>query len=67
MMKLEIANSEEIIKLVNTGIEFIALTDRGETPLMYGINLPELLVKRIRLMTAHFEDDPKIHFILVVQ
>jgi hypothetical protein len=60
MMKLEITNSEELIKLFNKGIEFIALTDKGETPLMYGINLPELLVKRIELMKAHIDDNPYI-------
>ncbi|MCX6226922.1 MAG: hypothetical protein NTV01_19605, partial [Bacteroidia bacterium] len=60
MMKLEIANSKELIKLFHTGIEFIALTDQGETPLMYGINLPELLVKRIGMMETHFDDDPYI-------
>jgi hypothetical protein len=27
---------------------------------MYGINLPELMVKRIALMKAHFNDDPFI-------
>lgn len=60
MMELEISNSEEVISLFQTGLEFIALTDQGETPLMYGINLPELLVKRIALMKEHFNDDPCI-------
>lgn len=60
MMKLEIANSEELIILFKSGIEFIAMTDQGETPLMYGINLPELLVKRIVMMKSHFNDDPYI-------
>jgi hypothetical protein len=60
MMLLEIANSEQLIKLFRTGIEFIALTDQGETPLMYGVNLPELLAKRIALMKGHMNDDPFI-------
>jgi hypothetical protein len=60
MMKLEIANTEEVIGLFKSGIEFIALTDKGETPLMYGINLPELMVRRIALMKAHMDDDPYI-------
>jgi hypothetical protein len=60
MMTLEISNSEEIIRLFKYGVEFIALTDQGETPLIYGINLPELLAKRISLMKAHFNDDPYI-------
>ncbi len=60
MMKLEIANSEEVIELFKSGLEFIALTDKGETPLMYGINLPELMVRRIAMMKAHLDDDPFI-------
>ncbi|MFO7617761.1 MAG: hypothetical protein R6V75_10975, partial [Bacteroidales bacterium] len=52
MIRLEIANSREIISLLETGVEFIALTDQGETPLMYGTNLPELLLRRIELMEA---------------
>jgi hypothetical protein len=60
MMRTEIANSEELIRLLDSGITFIALTDQGETPLMYGINLPELLQKRIGLMEKHIGDDPFI-------
>jgi hypothetical protein len=60
MMRNEMANSEEIISLFRSGIEFIALTDQGETPLMYGVNLPELLLQRIELMKAHIDDDPYI-------
>jgi hypothetical protein len=60
MMRDEIANSKEIIRLFKYGIEFIALTDQGETPLMYGVNLPELIEKRIALMEKHIDDDPYI-------
>jgi len=60
MMKLEIANSEVLSCLFKSGIEFIALTDQGETPLMYGTNLPDLLMRRIALMKAHLNDDPYI-------
>jgi hypothetical protein len=60
MMEMEISNSEEVISLFKSGLEFIALTDQGETPLMYGINLPELLMRRIELMKAHLNDDPYI-------
>jgi hypothetical protein len=60
MIQLEISNSRELIELFDSGIEFIALTDQGETPLMYGVNLPDLLVKRIELMKAHINDDPFI-------
>jgi hypothetical protein len=60
MMKLEIANTEEVIKLFKSGLEFIAMTDQGETPLIYGTNLPELMTRRIEMMKAHFGDDPYI-------
>jgi hypothetical protein len=60
MMELEMVNTEEVIGLFKSGIEFIALTDKGETPLMYGINLPELMVKRIGMMEEHIHDDPYI-------
>ena len=60
MMRREIANSREIIRLLETGVPFIALTDQGETPLMYGTNLPDLLARRIQLMEAHMDDDPHV-------
>jgi hypothetical protein len=60
MMLNEIGNSEALLRLFGEGIEFMSLTDRGETPLMYGINLPELVERRIRLMKEHLEDDPHI-------
>lgn len=60
MMTLEIANTETVIGLFKSGIEFIAMTDQGETPLIYGTNLPELLVKRIEMMKTYFNDDPYI-------
>ncbi len=60
MMKVEIANSLDLIDIFKSGLEFIALTDKGETPLMYGINLPELLDKRIAMMKEHMDDDPYI-------
>ncbi len=60
MIREEIANSEEVMRLFESDIEFIALTDQGETPLMYGINLPDLQKKRIELMKAHIHDDPYI-------
>ncbi|HBB92534.1 MAG TPA: hypothetical protein DC042_12670 [Bacteroidales bacterium] len=60
MMKLEITNTEEVISLFGEGVDFMALTDQGETPLIYGVNLPELMSKRIEMMQAHFDDDPFI-------
>ena len=35
-------------------------TDFGETPLMHGRNLKELLRRRIALMERHIDDDPFI-------
>ncbi len=60
MMVMEIANTEEVISLFREGIDFMALTDQGETPLIYGVNLPELMAKRIEMMKEHFDDDPFI-------
>jgi hypothetical protein len=60
MMLEEIVNSEELIKLLASGIEFMATTDQEETPLIHGRNLKELLQKRIRLMQAHLHDEPWI-------
>jgi hypothetical protein len=60
MMEKEIANSEALARLVDSGVEFMATTDKGETPLMHGRNLKELLRKRIALMTRHMDDEPFI-------
>jgi len=60
MMTLEMNNTREVIDLFKSGIEFIAMTDQGETPLIYGNNLPELMEKRIEMMKAYFNDDPYI-------
>ena len=38
----------------------MATTDQGETPLIYGENLRELLEKRMALMEAHRDDEPSI-------
>jgi len=60
MIKLEIANALEIYHLLQSDVEFIALTDQGETPLVYGTNLAELQLKRIELMEKHLQDEPYI-------
>jgi len=62
MIRKEIKNSEELIKLFDNGIEFMALSGQGETPLMYGTNLNELLKIRIDLMSEHINDEPYIDF-----
>ncbi len=56
----EIINAEQIIELFDSGVEFIALTDKGETPLMYGTNLKDLIGRRIELMKKHKNDEPYI-------
>jgi len=60
MMLNEIGNAGALLALFAEGVEFMSLTDRGETPLIYGTNLPELIVRRIRLMKEHLDDDPHI-------
>ncbi|MGE5362349.1 MAG: hypothetical protein ACM3NQ_25315, partial [Bacteroidales bacterium] len=60
MMRKEIANSEAIAALLDSGVEFMATTDLGETPLMHGRNLKDLLARRIALMERHMNDDPFI-------
>ena len=60
MIASEVANSRELIDLLDTGIEFMATTDLGESPLMHGRNLKELLARRIALMERHAADDPFI-------
>jgi hypothetical protein len=56
----EVGNSRQILSLLETGIEFMATTDLGESPLIHGRNLAELLVTRIALMQAHRDDEPRI-------
>jgi hypothetical protein len=60
MIVKEIANSTDLIELVDSGIEFMATTSEGETPLMHGRNLKTLLATRIGLMRRHASDTPHI-------
>ncbi len=60
MMTKEIANSADLIALLDSGVEFMATTGEGESPLMHGRNLRTLLVTRIALMRRHAADDPFI-------
>jgi len=60
LINKEILNSEELINLLETNVEFMAITDIGETSLMYGSNLVELLPRRIELMKEHINDVPFI-------
>jgi hypothetical protein len=56
----EIANSRRLMGLLDTGIEFMATTDLGESPLIHGRNLGELLARRVALMERHRHDEPFI-------
>jgi hypothetical protein len=60
MIQKEIQNTEALLELFDSGVEFMAMTDQGETPLVYGENIKELLSKRIELMQAHGDDEPYI-------
>ena len=57
---LEIANSCELMELSDSGVAFMTQSGAGETPLMYGDNLKELMPRRIRLMQAHRNDEPAV-------
>jgi len=59
-MLREIANMEELLTLFDAGIEFMSLTSSGETPLVYGDNIRELVINKIDLMTMHMDDEPYI-------
>jgi hypothetical protein len=61
MIKEEIENAKDFIELFTTSkIEFMAVSKEGETPLIYGKNLPELVKKKILLMEKHIDDEPFI-------
>ncbi len=60
MINKEIVNSQELAELLKTDVEFMATSGMGETQLVYGDNLVELLPKRIALMKQHMNDDPYI-------
>jgi hypothetical protein len=56
----ELANSRSLLSILGLGVEFMATTDLGESPLIHGRNLADLLRARIALMEAHREDTPRI-------
>jgi hypothetical protein len=60
LMELEIDNSYRLLDLLDDDVEFMAMTDKGETPLIHGMNLKENIRKRIRLMQEHMDDEPYI-------
>ncbi len=57
----EIENTRELLELWNTStVDFMAISQYAETPLIHGQNFGELLKKRIQLMTGRENDDPYI-------
>jgi hypothetical protein len=60
LIRREIANSRALFELLGSGVEFMVTTDLGETPLVHGRNLRDLLERRIALMERHASDDPFI-------
>jgi len=61
MIEREIDNSRELIRLwTEAPVEWMYVSDFGETPFIYGENFPELLKKKIALMRKHRHDKPFI-------
>ncbi len=60
LMEKEIANTMQVKELWNSGVEFMSVSEKGESPLLYSDNLPELMDKRIQLMKQHMDDEPYI-------
>ena len=60
MMALEIENSLNLLDILDDDVSFMALTDKGETPLVHSMNIRENLRKKIKLMQEHMDDEPYI-------
>jgi hypothetical protein len=60
MIGRELKNSERLLALLDSGVEFMATTDQGETALIHGRNMREILEKRMALMSKHRHDEPWI-------
>jgi hypothetical protein len=60
MVEKEIENTHQLMELLDSGIEFMAMTNLDETPLIHGSNLKFLLEERIRLMKEYVDDEPFI-------
>jgi len=57
----EIKNTQDLLKLwENSTVDFIPVSTMGETMVIYGENLGELLKKKIELMTGRENDEPSI-------
>ena len=61
MIDREIRNAREWVRLWDDArIEWITISDFGETPFIYGENFPALMEKKIALMERHRNDAPFI-------
>jgi len=60
LMEKELENSKALLSVLDDGVPFMATTDQGENPLMYGENLADLLHKRMAIMEARRDDEPFI-------
>jgi hypothetical protein len=61
MIAEEIANTRELLTLLESGVAFLASGDGEETPLLYAWDrLPDQLRRRIELMERHRGDEPRI-------
>jgi hypothetical protein len=60
MTDREIENARMLQDLLDCGVEFMAQTDLGETPLIHGSNMKNLLERKIILMEKHRRDEPYI-------
>ncbi len=60
MIDKEMENSDTLLGLLDSDVEFMATTELTETPLIHGRNMKELLTRRIALMSAHRDDEPFI-------
>ncbi len=61
MITTEIANTRELLTLLESGVAFLAATGGEETPLLYAWDrLPDQLRRRIALMERHRGDEPHI-------
>jgi hypothetical protein len=56
----EMENSRHLLALCDSPVEFMATTDLGESPLIHGRNLKDLLGTRLALMERHKHDEPHI-------
>ena len=60
LIGMEVENSLKLLELLDDEVEFMALTDKGETPLIHGLNIKANIRKRIKLMQEHADDEPYI-------